>query len=105
MGGGGRCEGSAHHPDERAIYYDNEKHNKRKVGDFSKLLHGLKAAAGIPELFENISIQSPLVSDVFSQYNLKYLTFINCCPIRSTHVADEDCPNYRRWRLFSTGFE
>eukprot|EP00804_Cyclotella_cryptica_P002275 CCRYP_004013-RC/>CCRYP_004013-RC protein AED:0.05 eAED:0.05 QI:159/1/1/1/1/0.85/7/1379/1047 len=64
MGGGGRGEGSAHHPDERAIYYDNEKHNKRKVGDFSKLVHGLKAAAGIPELFENMTIQSPLLMKI-----------------------------------------
>jgi DNA mismatch repair protein MSH6 len=60
MGGGGDGRGS--HPDDRAIFYENEKHNRRKVGDFSKLLNGLKAAAHIPEKFDGVSVVSPLVS-------------------------------------------
>ena len=62
MGGGGNGASQSHHPDDRAIMYENEKHNKRKVGDFSKLLNGLKAAAHIPEKFDGVSITSPLVS-------------------------------------------
>jgi DNA mismatch repair protein MSH6 len=66
MGGGGNRSGTSHHPDERAIFYENEKHNKRKVEDFSKLLNGLKAAAGVPEKFDGVQIESPLVSDILS---------------------------------------
>ena len=61
--GGGNGASQSHHPDDRAIMYENERHNKRKVGDFSKLLNGLKAAAHIPEKFDGVSISSPLVSD------------------------------------------
>lgn len=69
MGGGGvQSNGqdgvAAHHPNERAVLYEAEKHTKRKVGDFSKLLNGLRAAAEIPELFENIDIQSPMLEKI-----------------------------------------
>ena len=63
MGGVGS---KSHHPNDRAIFYENDKHTKRKVEDFSKLLNGLKAAAQIPEKFDGISIASPLVSDGLS---------------------------------------
>ncbi|KAL7540077.1 hypothetical protein ACHAXR_009839 [Thalassiosira sp. AJA248-18] len=53
-----------YHPDERAVLYETDKHTKRKVGDFSKLLNGLRAAADIPELFENANIQSPMLAKI-----------------------------------------
>ncbi len=55
---------AAYHPDDRAVLYENEKHTKRKVGDFSKLLNGLRAAAGIPELFDNVDIHSPMLEKI-----------------------------------------
>ena len=55
---------AAYHPDERAVLYETDKHTKRKVGDFSKLLNGLRAAAGIPELFENVGIHSPMLEKI-----------------------------------------
>jgi len=61
--GGGATQGR-YHPNDRAILYETEKHTKRKVGDFSKLLHGLKAAAEIPELFENADIHSPMLAKI-----------------------------------------
>ncbi|EED94258.1 MutS family, partial [Thalassiosira pseudonana CCMP1335] len=68
QGGGARADGegppTGYHPDERAILYENEKHTKRKVGDFSKLLTGLRNAAEIPELFDNAEIQSPMLAKI-----------------------------------------
>ncbi len=55
---------AAYHPDERAVLYETDKHTKRKVGDFSKLLNGLRAAAGIPELFDNVDIHSPMLGKI-----------------------------------------
>ena len=55
---------AAYHPDERAVLYENDKHTKRKVGDFSKLLNGLRAAADIPELFQNVDIHSPMLEKI-----------------------------------------
>ncbi|KAL7555199.1 hypothetical protein ACHAWF_018860 [Thalassiosira exigua] len=65
MGGCGSDGGAGgHHPNERAVLYENEKHTRRKVGDFSKLLHALRAAADIPELFENVEIRSPFLTKI-----------------------------------------
>ena len=55
---------AAYHPDERAVLYEADKHTKRKVGDFSKLLNGLRAAAEIPELFDNVDIHSPMLGKI-----------------------------------------
>jgi hypothetical protein len=79
MGGGGRGDGpNSNHPNDRAIYYENEKHNKRKVGDFSKLLNGLQSAGEIPEHFMNVSIESPLVSLLpVAVQHLSYITHTN----------------------------
>jgi DNA mismatch repair protein MSH6 len=52
------------HPNERAILYEMPTYTKRKVGDFSKLLIGLQAASQIPELFNNISVNSGLLRKV-----------------------------------------
>ena len=52
---------AAAHPDQRAVLYETEKHTKRKVGDFSKLLNGLRAAADIPDVFQNTNINSPML--------------------------------------------
>lgn len=73
MGGGGAGAGTGegdgpsaggYHPDERAVLYEMDKHTKRKVGDFSKLLNGLRSAADIPDLFENVDIQSPMLAKI-----------------------------------------
>ena len=55
---------AAAHPAERAVMYEGQMHTKRKVGDFSKLLHGLRSAADIPDLFTNADIQSPMLSKI-----------------------------------------
>jgi DNA mismatch repair protein MSH6 len=70
MGGVGGQENTgqegvaAYHPDKRAVLYETKKHTKRKVGDFLKLLNGLRAAAGIPELFDNVRIRSPMLRKI-----------------------------------------
>jgi len=74
MGGGGTqsrnvedgaaAAAAANHPNNRAVLYENDKHTKRKVGDFSKLLNGLRAAAEIPELFANAEITSPMLAKI-----------------------------------------
>mmetsp|Transcript_5021 Transcript_5021/g.8245 ORF Transcript_5021/g.8245 Transcript_5021/m.8245 type:complete len:1485 (-) Transcript_5021:2972-7426(-) len=62
MGGEGGNGDS--HPNDRAVLYEMDKYTKRKVGDFSKLLNGLRAAAEIPELFANAEIQSPMLEKI-----------------------------------------
>ncbi|CAJ1954779.1 unnamed protein product [Cylindrotheca closterium] len=47
----------AYHPGERAVLYESATYNKRKVGDFSKLLNGLRRACQIPELFADLELQ------------------------------------------------
>jgi len=73
MGGGGagakqsEDEGNlpgGYHPNERAVLYELDKHTRRQVGDFGKLLRGLRAAAEIPDLFENVDIQSPMLAKI-----------------------------------------
>jgi len=73
MGGGGQRGGReggdgaqqiAAHPNERAVLYETDKNTKRKVGDFSKLLNGLRAAADIPDLFENTDVHSPMLAKI-----------------------------------------
>ncbi|KAK1737533.1 DNA mismatch repair protein MutS family protein [Skeletonema marinoi] len=66
MSGGGCGEGGNgdSHPNDRAVLYEMDKYTKRKVGDFSKLLNGLRAAAEIPDLFVNAEIQSPMLEKI-----------------------------------------
>lgn len=64
---GGRTGGSDQaraHPNERAVLYEGKTHTKRKVGDFSKILNGLKQATRIPELFEELDIRSGLLKKI-----------------------------------------
>jgi len=64
---GGRaedCEQGRAHPNERAVLYEGKTHTKRKVGDFSKVLNGLKQACRIPELFEGVDVQSGLLKKI-----------------------------------------
>jgi DNA mismatch repair protein MSH6 len=63
-GGGGEGGNEGSHPNDRAVLYEMDKHTKRKVGDFSKLLNGLRAAAEIPDLFANAEIQSPMLEKI-----------------------------------------
>lgn len=52
------------HPNDRAVLYESAIHTKRKVGDFSKLLHGLRNSSRIPELFEEVDITSGLIRKI-----------------------------------------
>ncbi|KAG7354599.1 DNA mismatch repair protein MutS [Nitzschia inconspicua] len=45
-----------YHPSERAVLYDTPIYTKRKVGDFSKLLHGLRRSCQIPEIFADMEL-------------------------------------------------
>ena len=64
MGGGGTSGADVDHPSERAVLYEAPKHTKRKVGDFSKLLNGLRAISQIPEIFDGIEIKSGLLNRI-----------------------------------------
>jgi len=55
---------NSHHPNERAVLYETATHTKRKVGDFSKLLNGLRAASKIPDIFEAVDIRSGLLKNI-----------------------------------------
>ena len=57
-------EGTSFHPNDRAILYEGATYTKRKVGDFSKVLKGLRVASQIPELFDGVDIQSGLLAKV-----------------------------------------
>jgi DNA mismatch repair protein MSH6 len=52
------------HPSDRAILYENATYTKRKVADFSKVLHGLRFASQIPEVFAGLDIQSGLLRKI-----------------------------------------
>ena len=45
------------HPNERAVLYEEADYTKRKVGDFSKVLNGLKQATKIPGLFQELKLR------------------------------------------------
>lgn len=53
----GENQNQDHHPKERAVLYEMAIYTKRQVGDFSKLLQGLRAACLIPELFSEVPLQ------------------------------------------------
>jgi DNA mismatch repair protein MSH6 len=70
-----------HHPNDRAVLYENSSYTKRKVGDFSRLLNSLRLATQIPELFAGVEIRSPLL--------LKILRTTNdggCFPVMSSEL-------------------
>mmetsp|Transcript_5753 Transcript_5753/g.12165 ORF Transcript_5753/g.12165 Transcript_5753/m.12165 type:complete len:669 (-) Transcript_5753:642-2648(-) len=52
------------HPGGRAVLYELDIYNRRKVEAFSKLLNGLEAASKIAEIFENIDISSGLLKKI-----------------------------------------
>jgi DNA mismatch repair protein MSH6 len=64
MSGNTTSNSGAHHPNERAVLYEAAKNTRRKVGDFSKLLNGLRAASQIPELFDGMEINSGLLNRI-----------------------------------------
>jgi DNA mismatch repair protein MSH6 len=64
MGGNGKNGSNAYHPNDRAVLYETAIHTKRKVGDFSKLLNGLRALSQIPEIFDGIEIKSALLTRI-----------------------------------------
>lgn len=52
------------HPNDRAVLYETATYTKRKVGDFAKVLYGLRHASQIPDLFSGIEIRSGLVKKI-----------------------------------------
>jgi len=64
MGGNGSTGVDGDHPNERAVLYEAPTHTRRKVGDFSKLLNGLRAISQIPEIFDGIEIKSGLLNRI-----------------------------------------
>ncbi|KAL3919529.1 MAG: hypothetical protein SGILL_003708, partial [Bacillariaceae sp.] len=43
-------------PNDRAVLYEGPTYTKRKVGDFSRLLNGLRTACQIPEIFADMNL-------------------------------------------------
>jgi DNA mismatch repair protein MSH6 len=68
-------EGEGYHPNQRAVLYETATYTKRKVGDFSKLLNGLRKACEIPELFADIDLESGLLRNI-----VKYKKDGGCFP-------------------------
>ena len=68
-------EGEGYHPNQRAVLYETATYTKRKVGDFSKLLNGLRKACEIPELFADIQLESGLLRNI-----VKYKKDGGCFP-------------------------
>lgn len=64
MGASGDADSTGYHPNQRAVLYETATHTKRKVGDFSKLLNGLRHAIQIPEIFEGVEIKSGLLQKI-----------------------------------------
>lgn len=56
MSGTADEDGTAYHPSERAVLYESATYTKKKASDFSKLLHGLRRACQIPELFDGLEL-------------------------------------------------
>jgi DNA mismatch repair protein MSH6 len=52
------------HPNEQAVLYETGTNTKRKVGDFSKVLNGLRRATQIPEIFQGIEIEIGLLRKI-----------------------------------------
>jgi DNA mismatch repair protein MSH6 len=50
-------DSEAYHPSERAVLYESVTYTKRKVGDFSKLLNGLRQSCQIPDLFADLELE------------------------------------------------
>ena len=62
---GGDADGTVRaHPNDRAILYEDTTYTKRKVGDFSKVLNGLRSASLISEFFSGVQINSPLLQKI-----------------------------------------
>jgi DNA mismatch repair protein MSH6 len=52
------------HPNERAVLYEGATYTKRKVGDFAKVLNGLRCASQIPEIFSGVHVESGLLQKI-----------------------------------------
>lgn len=64
MSGNTSANDGSQHPNERAVLYELSRNTKRKVGDFSKILNGLRAASKLPEVFDGIDINSGLLNRI-----------------------------------------
>jgi DNA mismatch repair ATPase MutS len=52
------------HPQNRQILYETKTYTRRKLGDFSRVLTGLRSAQRVPEIFSNVEVQSPLLKKI-----------------------------------------
>ncbi|XP_067931306.1 DNA mismatch repair protein Msh6-like [Watersipora subatra] len=57
----GHAKHNKNHPDSRAIMFESEIYNKRKIDSFLSLLEGFKTAVGVVELFKSVNIVSTLL--------------------------------------------
>ena len=54
----------SYHPKNRQVMYEEDTYTKRKVADFSKILHGLKEACQIPSCFADMDLESGLLKKI-----------------------------------------
>lgn len=54
------------HPDSRAIMYENQIYNTRKINDFAEILRGFDIIINVAEIFEDHSFRSPLLKMILS---------------------------------------
>jgi DNA mismatch repair protein MSH6 len=52
------------HPNQRAVLYETATYTKRKVGDFGKVLKGLKIATQIPDIFSSVEVESGILRKI-----------------------------------------
>jgi len=64
MGGNFNSSDNGIHPNERAVLYETATYTRRKVGDFSKLLNGLRSAAQVPDFFSDINVKSGMLRKI-----------------------------------------
>jgi DNA mismatch repair protein MSH6 len=60
------------HPDSRAILYENQLYNTRKIKDFAEILRGFDLISQVAEVFETLPLQSPLLKTIISPSSGKF---------------------------------
>jgi DNA mismatch repair protein MSH6 len=54
------------HPDSRAILYENQLYNTRKIKDFAEILRGFDLIVQVADLFQELPFRSPLLKMILS---------------------------------------
>ena len=57
------------HPDSRAILYEENVYNSRKIRDFADLLSGFESVLKVVQVFRNIPFKSALLRSVLTEPN------------------------------------